>query len=206
MSIFARNTTVSEFAKERPVTSFLIITNTVMLIYIMFSGGFGILNLYALGAIHGPTVKDGEYYRIITAAFLHGGVLHYVSNMVIGMSFLGAALEKTIGSVKYAVIFFLAVIGSGVLVVFTSEAVTIGASGGIFGLLGALLYISINRTDLLTDTDRQRIWTLTGIQVFFTFVGSNISIAGHIGGLITGFLICFLILGSAKEPEYDIYY
>jgi len=210
MSIFTRNGTIEDFVKQRPVSSALIILNSLALIYTMLSGGFDVYNLRDLGGIFPVwVIERGEYYRIFTAAFLHGSIIHFLSNMIIGVSFMGAALEKAIGSLKFFIIYFVAVIGSGILVVFLSEpnVITIGASGGVFGVLGALLYISINRTDLISEQDKKTIWTFVAIQIFFTFVNnSNISIPGHAGGLIAGFLISLLLLGRRKEESQDIYY
>jgi len=210
MSIFTRNGTIEDFVKQRPVSSALIILNSLALIYTMISGGFDVYNLRDLGGIFPVwVIERGEYYRIFTAAFLHGSIIHFLSNMIIGVSFMGAALEKAIGSLKFFIIYFVAVIGSGILVVFLSEpnVITIGASGGVFGVLGALLYISINRTDLISEQDKKTIWTFVAIQIFFTFVNnSNISIPGHAGGLIAGFLISLLLLGRRKEESQDIYY
>jgi len=210
MSIFTRNGTIEDFVKQRPVSSALIILNSLALIYTMLSGGFDVYNLRDLGGIFPVwVIERGEYYRIFTAAFLHGSIIHFLSNMIIGVSFMGAALEKAIGSLKFFIIYFVAVIGSGILVVFLSEpnVITIGASGGVFGVLGALLYISINRTDLISEQDKKTIWTFVAIQIFFTFVNnSNISIPGHAGGLIAGFLISLLLLGRRKEESQDTYY
>jgi len=210
MSIFTRNGTIEDLVKQRPVSSALIILNSLALIYTMLSGGFDVYNLRDLGGIFPVwVIERGEYYRIFTAAFLHGSIIHFLSNMIIGVSFMGAALEKAIGSLKFFIIYFVAVIGSGILVVFLSEpnVITIGASGGVFGVLGALLYISINRTDLISEQDKKTIWTFVAIQIFFTFVNnSNISIPGHAGGLIAGFLISLLLLGRRKEESQDIYY
>lgn len=210
MSIFTRNGTIEDFVKQRPVSAALIIINSLALIYTMISGGFDVYNLRKLGGIYPIWVLDrGEYYRIFTAAFLHGSVFHFLSNMIIGVSFMGSGLEKAIGSIKYFVVYFTAVIGSGLLVVFlsASNTLTIGASGGVFGVLGALLYISLNRTDLISDQDKKTIWTFVAIQIFFTFMSnSNISIPGHVGGLVAGFIISFILLGTKKDEAQDIYF
>lgn len=203
MSIFTRTGTIQDFLKERPVSSMLLIINTIFLIITLLTGGFNIINLYKLGAIFPQAVKDGQYYRIITASFLHGSMIHFISNMIIGVSFLGSALEKKIGPIKFIIIYLISVIGSGTLVVFFSDGITIGASGGIFGVLGSLLYISFFREDFITPSDKQSIWGLTGIQVLFTFIGNQVSIPGHLGGLLAGFLISFLLIGNKKDNVYD---
>jgi len=194
MSIFVRDGDLKQYFKNAPVTSILIILNLLMLLITVFTGGFGILNLLRLGALWAPLVKDGEYYRLLTSMFLHGNFTHFLANAIIGLYVLSSALERMIGSKKFALIYFISGLGAGLLVTFTSNHVTIGASGAIFGALGSLLFIGIYRRDLMSEQDFKSIKALVIINIVFTFISSNISISGHIGGIATGFLISYIIV------------
>jgi len=192
-SIFSRNGDWKTFYKNAPVTSILIIINTVMLLVTLLTGGFQ-GEAIKLGAIIPFEIINGEYWRIITAAFLHGGVLHFLSNMIIGLLSLSSALERLIGSKKFLIIYVGSLLISGGVVLFFTNYPTIGASGAIFGVLGALLYITVYRKDMLSYQDSQSIRALIFINIVFTFLGANISIPGHIGGIAAGYLISFLVI------------
>lgn len=203
MSIFVRDGDLKEYFRKAPVTSILIIINFFMLLVVFVTGGFTSQNLFNLGALWAPIVKEGEWWRIITSMFLHGSFIHFLSNAIIGLYILSSSLERLIGSRRFAVIYFLSGIGAGLLVTFTSNNLTIGASGAIFGALGSLLFITIYRKDLMSDADAQSIKGLVLMNMVFTFLMSNISIAGHVGGLITGFLLSYLLIKRNKVEVYD---
>jgi rhomboid protease GluP len=195
-SVFTRRGDWKSFYKNSPVTSVLIIINTLMLVVVLLTGGFGNYNLVSLGGILPSLVKDGEYWRIITAAFLHGSVIHFASNIIIGLLTLSSALERMIGSKKFSFIYFGSMLISGIAVVLLSDlnVVTIGASGAIFGALGSLLYITLYRKDMVTHQDAQSIWGLIAINIVFTLIASGISISGHVGGIVSGFLLSYIII------------
>ncbi|AIO18631.1 Rhomboid protease GluP [Candidatus Izimaplasma bacterium HR1] len=196
-SVFQRSGDWRQFYKNAPVTSVIIILNTLFLIVTLVTGGFSPNDLIEIGAIYKPVMTEvSDYWRIITAAFLHGGIIHFLGNMIIGVLTLSSALERLIGSKKFSIIYFGSLIISGLVVVFFSEvnAVTIGASGAIFGVLGSLLYITFYRRDMLSPRDTQSIRSLILINIVFTFLSAGISIWGHVGGILAGFLLSFLVI------------
>lgn len=196
-SIFRRNGDWKNFYKNSPVTSIIIVINTIYFIVILITGGFGVMHLQELGAIYNQGVIDNqEWWRVITAAFMHGGVLHYLGNVIIGLLTLSSALERLIGSKKFTFIYFGSLIISGLAVVYLSDtgATTIGASGAIFGVLGSLLFITFYRRDMINHQDIQSIRSLIVINILFTFLASGISISGHVSGILAGFLLSFLII------------
>jgi len=203
MSMFRRGGTFGEYIKDHPVTFSLIVLNTLFLFRSILTGGFSPENSIKQGGITKDLFLDGQYYRIITAAFLHGSLMHYFSNMIIGLNFLGSGLERMLGKAKYLIIYFVAIVGSGLLVVYSEvlfpasagvTIVSVGASGGIFGLLGALFYITIFRKDMLSIQDIQTVRILIVLNIIFTFLNPGISISGHVGGFISGFVISFLLI------------
>ncbi len=200
MSIFFRKgTSFEDYVKNHPFTITIVLLNFLMLIYTFLTGGFTVTNLNELGAINGNVFESGQWWRIFTAAFLHGGVDHFLGNMIFGVMFMTAGMETLGGSLKTLAIYMFAVIVGGVLVALRTDITTIGASGGIYGILGAFLFFTFFRKDIMTKEDRQLIWIFTALQVVTTFFVPYISKEGHIGGLIGGFLICFLLFGINRD-------
>lgn len=196
-SIFQRTGDLKSYYKNSPVTSIIIILNTLVFLATFILDTFTSISLNAYGAINQILIMEfGEWYRIFTAAFLHGSFLHYASNIIIGLYVLSAALEKLIGSKKFSIVYFGSLILSGLLVTFLSDPLTfsLGASGAIFGALGSLLYITLYRKDMLHPRDIQSIQGLIVVNIIFTFVWPNISIWGHVGGIISGFLLSYLLI------------
>lgn len=194
-----------EYYKNHPVTSIIIIINLVMGIVVMFSGGFTIENLISWGAILPPLITEqGEYYRIITAMALHGSVLHFLMNSYV-LFYIGGHLERFIGPKRYLLVYMVAGIVSSLFVVFfgAPNVVTIGASGAIFGVMGGLFMLTIKKASWFHPQAIRSIRNLMLINLIFTFVIPNISIPGHLGGLVAGVLLFFVI--TPDEPHYTRY-
>jgi rhomboid protease GluP len=205
-SIFSRTGDWRTFYRTSPVTSIIIIVNTVFLLLTIVTGGFSFSSshLRAIGAITRYDVLElNEWWRLVSAAFLHGGILHFLGNVVIGLLTLSSALERLIGSKKFAFIYFGSMVISGLAVVLFSpdNAVTIGASGAIFGVLGSLLYYTVYKRENLTYQDVQSVRTLSIINIVFTLLMPGISMSGHIGGIIAGFLLSYLVI---KRDVFEV--
>ena len=211
MSIFSSYGSLKDFYKKAPVTTALIFSVFLMVIVTYLSGGFTVRTLLDLGALDPVLVKDGEYYRLFTVMFLHGSTDHFLSNTVIGLFVLSGTLERLIKPFKFAVLYIVAGLGASLFIVFSSSEtiagydVTVGASGAIFAVLGSLLYISIFRHDLIRKAERKSIYALIAIEMVFTFVTPLISIPGHVGGLISGFILSFFLI-SRKTPITEVPY
>ncbi len=208
MRTFNRYATLSQLLREAPFTFAMLVINVTVFVFEFILRFFDI-SLFVEGALFTPYILElGQYYRIITSAFLHGGIIHLGFNMIVGLYLLTAGLERIIGTKKTAAIYILsmllasgAVIGSEL--VLEQYNATVGASGAIFGALGALLYVAIYRHDLMHASERQWIFQLIVINLIFTFLFPNISVAGHLGGLAAGYLISYLFI--PREPEAIIY-
>ena len=205
MSIFRNQASFSEYVKEHPVTTVILFLNTLMLfvtffLSVKYGSGISQFSTRALidlgGLVPYYVTEYNEYHRLIAAMFLHGSLLHFLANAIIGIYVLSGGLEKLVGSLKFFGIYMLGGIGASFIVLFTNDPIslTIGASGAIFAVLGSLLYIIIYRGDLLTLQDKQTIKTLIILNFIFTFIGGNISIAGHLGGFATGFVLSYLFI------------
>ena len=130
-------------------------------------------------------VADGELYRLITAAFLHAGLLHLALNMF-ALASLGPVLESALGRSRFLVLYLLSALGGSTLSFLLAEpnTVGVGASGAIFGLFGAF-YVVARRL----GGDTRSILTLLVINLVITFAVPIIDWRAHLGGLVTGALV-----------------
>ena len=152
--------------------------------------GVGGSRLFEEGALSGPAVADGDYWRLVTAGFLHAGFFHLLFNMF-SLWILGTLLEPAIGQVRFALIFFVSILaGSFGALVVDPNSLTVGASGGIFGLMGAAVVVMRNR-GINPMESGLGVWI--GLNLLITFTVSGISIGGHIGGLIGGTLAAVVL-------------
>jgi membrane associated rhomboid family serine protease len=149
--------------------------------------------VYDHAALFGPFLTGGyhEYWRLLTAGFLHASLIHIALNMFF-LYFIGRTLEPAIGSVNFTVIYLTSLLaGSFGALVFQPDIPTLGASTACFGIFGALIVVAYDR--------RIPIWqsglgpTLL-INLVFTLTVSNISLGGHLGGLIGGFICGWLVV------------
>ncbi len=155
-------------------------------------GGAQIVQDYAL---YGAAVADGEWYRMITAGFLHAGLFHIGFNMWL-LWILGGALERYAGPARLLVLYFAAVLwGSAGALIVNPDSLTIGASGGVFGLMAALLLLERQRGVALLGSS---IAGLLVLNLIITFVLPGISIGGHIGGIIGGAAAGFALSGFGR--------
>jgi membrane associated rhomboid family serine protease len=177
---------VTSLRAEQPFVTWGLIGVNVLVYLITVAQGNGINSpggsLFMKWALFGPLVANGDWWRLITAAFLHGGLLHIGLNML-ALVWLGAPVERYLGHVQYLALYLVSgLAGSAGALIVTPTAVTVGASGAIFGILGALLIIEYQATGNIAG----QAFTLIAINLLFSFTASGISIGGHIGGLIGG--------------------
>jgi membrane associated rhomboid family serine protease len=142
-------------------------------------------SLFVKGALYVPGGLDqGEWYRLITAAFLHASLIHLLFNMLV-LWFIGAPVEQAIGRGRFLAIYIVSgLAGSAGAIIFSPNVVTVGASGAIFGILGAALVLEGQKNYVLGG----QALGLIAVNLIFTFAIPNISIGGHVGGLIGGAL------------------
>jgi membrane associated rhomboid family serine protease len=164
---------------------------------ISLAGGSGPLT--EAGAVYGPAVAHGEWWRLITGAFLHLGLLHIGFNMY-ALWLFGPIMEQMYGHLEYAVIYLLCALGGNVLtILFAPNVPAIGASGAIFGLFGLAFIVSRRRHLLLGPRARamlSQVGTLLVLNLIITFTIPQISWTGHVGGLLVGGVIGLLLAPS----------
>jgi membrane associated rhomboid family serine protease len=154
-------------------------------------GGFGSSELLSDGSVSRFTVDQGDYWRLITAGFLHVGFLHLAFNMF-ALYVLGELLEPAVGRLRFALIYFGSLLAGsfGALLLEPTEP-TVGASGAVFGLMGAAVVVMRSR-GMNPMESGLGLWI--GLNLLITFTIPNISIGGHIGGLLGGALAALLLV------------
>ena len=179
--------------ENNQVTKFLSIT--LISIYVaQFVLGDILISNFALFA---PSISTGQWWRLITAGFLHGTILHLLFNVYI-LWVLGSQLESILGKIKFVVIYFVSLIGGSVASFLFSPFGTysIGASGAIFGLMGAMLVVGRKKR-----LDISQVAVLVVLNVVIGFVLSGIDWRAHLGGLAAGFLIAWVLLNATWLKE-----
>ncbi|MGU8983136.1 rhomboid family intramembrane serine protease [Clostridium perfringens] len=145
--------------------------------------------LYWMGAKHNNAIIfHGEYYRLVTSMFLHGGIVHLLFNMY-ALYILGDFIERIYGAKKYLAIYFVSGIVASIFSLYFSPVMGVGASGAIFGLLGAALVFAYNEKDRIGKALVTNIIVIILLNVFIGLSMSNIDISAHFGGLIAGAIL-----------------
>ena len=196
--------------KQKPeavCTVGLIILNTaVFFILTMLGDTEDAVFMVKHGAMYDPLLTQGqEYYRLFTSIFLHFGFSHLVNNMLM-LGVMGWQLELVLGKLKFLLLYFAAGLCGNLLSAFaeirTGEyAVSAGASGAIFGIIGALLYIALRNHGRIGTVSGQGILLMIALTLYYGFTSSGVDNFAHIGGLAAGFLLSVLLYRK-KDPEF----
>jgi len=187
--------------------SIIIIALNILVFIIMVFAGLGFISfdgqdLYAWGANYRPAVVNGQWWRLLTNIFLHGGLMHLIFNMY-GLLFVSIFLEPVLGRAKFIIAYFLCGLLASLASIWWHPAtLSVGASGAIFGLYGVLTaLLTTNKADanskkgLLINNA-----IFIGINLIIGFTG-GIDNAAHIGGLLAGFIIGYIMYFFIDEPK-----
>ena len=154
--------------------------------------------LYGAGAMYWPAVMEsGQYYRLLTSMFLHADSTHLVNNMLI-LFLIGSRLEKVVGKVRFLVVYFLSGILAGVVSMGYNMwqerlVLAVGASGAVFGLVGALVWVVIAHRGRVQDLTVRQMMLFTALSLYGGFADYQTDNAAHLGGLVVGFLLMMLL-------------
>jgi membrane associated rhomboid family serine protease len=187
-----------------PYATYTLLAANVLVFLIQVAQGSPLLGLdasgtlYQNGALFGPLVAEGDWYRLFSSAFLHAGIIHLGFNMFV-LYVLGQFLEPAIGTPRFVLIYLAGLVGGafGALLL-DPEVPTVGASGAIFGLMAATFVIARHRG---LDQIASQIGLWIGINLLFSFSVSNISLGGHVGGLIAGGLAALVVAAGERQRE-----
>ena len=150
--------------------------------------------LYEHGVLYGPAVWDGDWWRLGTAMFLHYGLLHLGMNMLV-LWFIGPPLEEYFGRSRYALVYLVSgLAGSAGALIWSPNALTVGASGAIWGLMGAAVVLEARRIYVFGG----QAMGLVVFNLIFTLLIPGVSLGGHIGGGIGG-AVCALAFSSLRR-------
>lgn len=196
-----------EFLKPKEgyfITLFLIYANIgiylimalMELSFISFKGQ----DLLQWGANFGPLTKGGEWWRLLTSTFLHGGLMHLLANMY-GLLFVGIFLEPLLGRTKYLIAYLLTgILASGASIWWYDAMVSVGASGAIFGLYG--IFLALLLTKIFPPDFAKTFLISTAVFVGFNLLmglTGGIDNAAHIGGLVSGFVVGLILCPTIKK-------
>jgi membrane associated rhomboid family serine protease len=187
-----------------PATFVLIAINVVLFLVevVHGSGGFytiGTQTVYDLGGLWGPAVGEGgDWWRVVTAGFLHFGLVHIALNMYM-LFILGRLLEPAIGTARFVFLYFASLLaGSFLALAFEPNAVAAGASGAIYGVLGATFVIARGRQ---LEAMATSLGSIILINLVLTVAVGNFSLGAHVGGLVGG-VLCGLLIVAGEQERY----
>ena len=183
-----------------PATAVLIAINVVAFLIEIANGAGGLFNetlsrFVADYALFGPSVAEGEWYRLVTSGFLHANLLHIGFNMLL-LFLLGRLLEPALGTPRFLALYFASLLaGSFGALLLSPDALTLGASGAIFGLAGAAFVIARGRG---FDALASEIGFLILFNLFFSLASARVSLGAHLGGLVAGILCALAIVAGER--------
>ncbi|MBQ8559794.1 MAG: rhomboid family intramembrane serine protease [Tyzzerella sp.] len=186
--------------RRTPLCTIALVIINVAVFLILSFGGMTENALYMAehGAMYVPYfLYNKEYYRIVTCMFLHFGFEHLMNNMVT-LVIVGRYLEPLIGKVRFIIIYLISGLGGSALSLvaeyYTGDyAVSAGASGAIFGLTGALLSLAILNRGRIAELTKRGIVIMIALSLYNGFVTEGVDNLAHVGGLICGFLVTFVL-------------
>ncbi|GAA0321680.1 rhomboid family intramembrane serine protease [Oceanobacillus sp. FSL W7-1293] len=191
---------IKEFFELYPVVTIIIGVNIFLWFIIDF------LNLqigtyirdYGVGINY--WIGEGEWWRLFTPIFLHGGVMHMLFNSF-SLVLFGPALEQMLGKFKFILAYMGTAVTANIVIYFIESPAYahLGASGAIFGLFGIYVYMVFFRKDLIDQSSSQIIGVIVAIALAMTFLRSGISILGHLFGFFSGFIYAPLLLAGVKS-------
>ena len=177
-----------------PATTVIVILNIGLFIGVLVTGGADTQNLVKWGAKYGPSIADGQYWRLLVPVFLHAGFFHLLTNLF-GLVIFGSMVERTFGTKNFIAIYLAAGIIGNVVSFLAGPNPGVGASGGVFGIVAAFgVYLLLNRK-LLGQMGSQQLTSIgliVSINIVFGLVSTGIDNAAHFGGLLAGGFVAWL--------------
>lgn len=204
MLLFVRNESFKLYLIKFPITSLIIALNVIYFgLMRLFPGESQAHTIWKWGAYTFTSIQDGEYYRLIAPIFMQIEIQHFLFNLFSIFIFV-SVLEHLIGKGKFITIYMGAgIIGYITTYLFSDSLLGLGASGAIFGVQGAFLYLTQKKSVLLDDSSRKTIILILIINLVYTFIDPQISISGHLGGLIGGYVLSMLLRIESIDRNHN---
>lgn len=205
--IFIRYENWKSYIRYYPVTSLIILANIVMFLVLTLNGGStDVYTLIHYGATVDVEPYKSELWRYVASIFLHNGFSHLLFNCFALLVF-APPLERLLGWWRYTILYVMGGIIADVLAVALSSrnamvegaSVSVGASGAIYAVYGAFLYIALMQRAMMDEGSRKTLYGLLVIGLVMSFAVQNVSWAAHIGGLVAGFFLYGLIIRLFKR-------
>ena len=187
------------FKKKQLIVTYILIAINVLIFMLEISGIINV-NYFATSR---SAIKLGHYWVLVTSAFFHADMIHLACNMY-SLYIIGTQLETVLGKIKFLIVYFLSAIIASLLSGLLTGVPSIGASGAIFGLLGALLYFGYHYRLYLGNVITRQIVPVILINLFIGFALTNVDNFGHIGGLIGGVFSAMMVGVEGKSEKSDI--
>ena len=189
---------MEEFRRE-PATILLIILNVLVFLVSESSGSSqDVMHMLDLGAAYTPLItENGEVYRLFTSMFLHFGISHLMNNMLV-LFVLGSRLERAVGKLRFLAVYLFGGTAANIISMFlelkTGEySVSAGASGAVFAVMGAMIYIVLRNRGRLEDLTVRQILIMAAFSLYFGFTSTGVDNAAHVGGLLAGLVLAALL-------------
>ena len=188
----------SRYGKKAYVNGLLIVLNVLFFLYLEITGSSeNVYFMYTKGAMSAPAVlEDGEYYRLLTAMFMHFGIRHIMNNMLV-LFVLGDNLERALGHVKYLIFYLLCGIGSNwvSMMAHSTDTMTVsaGASGAIFGVVGGLLYVVTANKGRLEDLSTRQLVIMIFFSLYLGYTSTGVDNTAHLSGLVIGIVLAIIL-------------
>ena len=189
------------------VNNFIILVNVVVFAVMALKGNTqNTIYLYRCGGITPESLfEDHQVYRLFTSMFMHSGISHLVNNMIV-LYFIGGTLEKYIGRVRYLIIYLLSGLLGGLIsqiyyMAMAENVICVGASGAIFGAVGAMLTVVVVNHGRVENFTFPRLIIYVVLSIYLGFMSQGVSLSAHLGGLATGFFTALLLY--SKRGSYS---
>lgn len=193
-----------EEIKKEPVTAGLIFLNTLIFLIVEFTGGSeNGQHMLECGAAYAPLIlEQGEWYRIFSSMFLHFGLPHLVNNILV-LFVMGQRLEPAVGRMRFLLIYLAGGIGGNIVSLCWDMhtgvfAVSAGASGAVFAVIGGMIYVIIRHKGRVADLTMRQMIIMAAFSLYFGFASEGVDNVAHAGGMLCGFLVAVFIYHPRK--------
>ena len=181
------------------VNNLIILVNVIVYVVMALKGDTqNTIYLYRCGGITPESLfEDHQVYRLFTSMFMHSGLSHLVNNMIV-LYFIGGTLERYIGRVRYLIVYLLSGLLGGLIsqiyyMAMAENVICVGASGAIFGAVGAMLTVVVVNHGRVENFTFPRLIIYVVLSIYLGFMSQGVSLSAHLGGLATGFFTALLL-------------